>query len=45
MLNAEEFIAAVAAVHRFLQEDREKPLEIRRGISYWKLLSKLRRPE
>jgi hypothetical protein len=41
MLTEEEFVAAIAAIHRFMQESKEKPLEIRRGVSYWKALSRL----
>jgi len=41
MLSEEEFAAVVVAIHKYIQESREKPPEIRRGISYWKALSKL----
>jgi hypothetical protein len=39
-LEPEEFLAAVTAVHKYLMDTREKPLEIRRGFSYWKLSSR-----
>jgi len=40
-MNAEEFVAAVTAIHRYLEESVEKPIEIKRGVSYWKILSRL----
>ena len=41
MLNAEEFAAAMAAIHRYLLDTAEKPIEIRREVSYWKILSRM----
>lgn len=41
VLSEEEFAAVVAAIHRYVQESRERPPEIKRGISYWRALSKL----
>jgi len=39
-LEPEEFLAAMAAIHKYLLDSRERPPEIRRGLSYWKLLSR-----
>jgi len=39
-LEPEEFLAAMAAIHKYLLEARERPVEIRREFSYWKLLSR-----
>jgi hypothetical protein len=41
MLSEEEFVAALTAIHKYIQESKERPIEIKRGISYWKALSKL----
>jgi hypothetical protein len=41
MLNAEEFAAAMAAIHKYLLDTAEKPIEIRRGVSYWKIVSRM----
>lgn len=41
MLNAEEFAAAMAAIHRYLLDTAERPIEIRRGVSYWKIVSRM----
>jgi hypothetical protein len=38
-MSPEEFLAAVTAIHKYISE-REKPPEIRRGFSYWKLSSR-----
>lgn len=40
-LSPEEFVAAVIAVHKYLEEHTEKPVEIRRDISYWKIVSRV----
>jgi len=40
-MDADEFLAAVAAIHKYMQDAREKPIEIRREMSYWKILSRV----
>lgn len=40
-MDADEFLAAVAAIHNYMQDAREKPIEIRRETSYWKVLSRV----
>ncbi|AGK60534.1 hypothetical protein Asulf_00511 [Archaeoglobus sulfaticallidus PM70-1] len=40
-MEADEFVAAIAAIHRYLMESRERPPEVKRGFSYWKMLSRL----
>jgi len=39
-MDINEFIAAVAAIHKYMEEHAEKPIEIRRELSYWKILSR-----
>ncbi len=39
-MNVEEFIAAVAAIHKYIEDHAEKPVEIKRELSYWKILSR-----
>jgi|Deesub1362A_J573_1020465.scaffolds.fasta_scaffold00072_58 hypothetical protein len=39
-LEPEEFLAAMAAIHKYLIDMRERPVEIRREFSYWKLFSR-----
>jgi|Deesub1362A_J573_1020465.scaffolds.fasta_scaffold00125_23 hypothetical protein len=41
MLENEEFIAALAAIHKYLSDKKERPIEIRRELSYWKVLSRI----
>jgi len=40
-MDADEFLAAVAAIHKYMQDAREKPIEIRREMSYWKVSSRV----
>lgn len=40
-MNQEEFIAAITAIHRYIEENSEKPVEIKRGVSYWKIVSRV----
>lgn len=40
-MNAEEFIAAVVAVHRYLME-KENVLEIKESPKVWKIVEKVR---
>jgi|Deesub1362A_J573_1020465.scaffolds.fasta_scaffold27926_2 hypothetical protein len=39
-LEGEEFLAAMVAIHKYMLDSRERPPEIRRGFSHWKLLSR-----
>jgi|Deesub1362A_J573_1020465.scaffolds.fasta_scaffold00557_25 hypothetical protein len=36
-MTPEEFVVAVSAIHKYVSEKAEKPPEIRRGFSYWKM--------
>ncbi|AKG91129.1 hypothetical protein GAH_01583 [Geoglobus ahangari] len=40
-LNPDEFVAAVMAIHKYLEEHSEKPIEIKRDLSYWKIVSRV----
>ncbi len=41
-MSPEEFLAAVAAVYRYLKDKKEMPNEVLRGVSYWKAVSRIR---
>ncbi len=41
-MSPEEFLAALAAIHRYLKDKREMPNDIVRGVSYWKAVAKIR---
>ncbi len=40
-MNSDEFIAAITAIHRYILDHAEKPIEVRRDRSYWKLISRI----
>ncbi|WP_290898249.1 hypothetical protein [Ferroglobus sp.] len=40
-MSPEEFAAAIAAIHKYLKDTAERPIEIRREVSYWKILSRV----
>ncbi|MEM0351023.1 MAG: hypothetical protein QXR27_04790 [Archaeoglobaceae archaeon] len=40
MLSAEEFAAALAAIHKYLKE-KEKPIEIKEVPKVWKLSARM----
>ncbi|WP_318249286.1 hypothetical protein [Geoglobus acetivorans] len=40
-MNTEEFLAAITAIHRYIEDHSEKPVEIRREVSYWKIVSRV----
>ena len=40
-MSPEEFAAAMAAIHKYLKDTAERPVEIRREVSYWKIVSRV----
>jgi len=40
-MNPEEFIAAVTAIHRYMEEHSEKPIEIKPRSNVWKMISRV----
>ena len=41
-MSPEEFLAALAAIYRYLKDKRKMPNDIVRGVSYWRAASRLR---
>ena len=41
-MSPEEFLAALAAVYRYLKDKREMPNDVVRGVSYWKAVARFR---
>ncbi len=41
-MTPEEFLACVAAIKKYLEDKRNFPKEVFRGISYWKKASRLK---
>ncbi len=41
-MSPEEFLAALAAVRRYLKDREEMPNDVVRGVSYWKAVARVR---
>ncbi len=41
-MSPEEFLAAIVAVKKYMDDKRKMPNEVIRGVSYWKALVRVR---
>jgi len=40
-VSPEEFVAAVTAIHKYMEEHSEKPIEIKQRSSLWKIFARV----
>ena len=41
-MSPEEFLAAIVAVKRYIDDKRKMPNDVIRGVSYWKAMARVR---
>lgn len=41
-MSPEEFLAAIAAIYKYIKDKKEMPNDVIRGVSYWKAVARLR---